>query len=418
MPRFTFSSALYIFTSLFLSLFPGSQASATTYPLPPPGEQLIGKIEHDRASHDETLLDIALRHDLGHEEIVAANPDIDPWLPPDGALVTLPTQHILPDTPREGIVINMPELRLYYYPEAKPGEQPVVITYPISIGSEGRDLPAGLSRITEKKVKPSWNVPEAIRAEHEREGDDLPAVIPPGPDNPLGDYAMRLSGSSYLIHGTNRSFSIGMRISHGCIRMYPADIEALFPQVPIGTPVRIINQPFKAGWRTDELYVEAHKPLQEAEYAPKSGNATGMVSAIIKVSNVVFDDASWALTSRAAEQQTGIPIKIISAAAGKTLLRTATAPGLPPGETWWLQVGAFRNLDNAKNSAIQIGKLPSPLTTNLVTEGHLCHILIGPFAKRGSALNLGKTIHDHSDISSFPVPAAGLNGFRYCDQGG
>lgn len=402
---------------LLLALFSfSSSAAAATYPMPPAGEQVIGELQQVRANSSETLIDISLRHGLGYEAIIAANPGIDPWLPQQDALVTLPTQFILPDTPREGIVINMPEMRLYYYPKAEPGQQAVVQTYPISIGSEGRDLPIGVSRITEKRVNPVWRVPESIRAEHAREGDPLAAVVPAGPDNPLGNYAMRLDSSSYLIHGTNRSFSIGMRVSHGCIRMYPEDIELLFPQVPSGTVVRIINQPFKAGWRADELYVEAHAPLKEPKYAPKSGTATEMVSTVIAASKVVLDDLSWELSRLAAEEQQGIPTKIIATKEGESLLRSAAAkaPGLNPGETWWLQVGAYSNIDNARRSAGRIGELPQPLSTNLVTNGRLCHIVIGPFTQRDAALNLGKAIHDNTEFSSFPLQGTGLTGYRYC----
>ncbi len=421
MNRFIYLSAFcqrlsgYIIILLLFS----NPAAAATYPMPATGERVIGELQQIRANSHETLLDIGSRHGLGYEAMVAANPRIDPWLPEQDAMVTLPTQFILPNTPREGIVINLPEMRLYYYPKSVPGQPAVVITYPISIGSEGRELPIGLTHIGEKRVNPVWNVPKSIRAEHARDGEPLAAVVPPGPDNPLGNYAMRLDTSSYLIHGTNRSFSIGMRISHGCIRMYPDDIEALFPQVPSGTAVRIVNQPFKAGWRADELYVEAHAPLKEPKYAPKAGNATEMVAVVVAASNVVLDDFSWDLSRLAAEEQQGIPTKIIATQPGQSLLGNAAAktPGLNPGDTWWLQVGAYSNIDNARQSANRIGELPQPLSTNLVTNGHLCHVVIGPFTERAAALSLGKSIHDATTFSGFPLQGVGLTGYRYCLAG-
>lgn len=393
-----------------------NQSLATTYPLPAAGEQIIGELKAIRASRAETLLDVAMRYDLGHEAIIAANPDIDPWLPQEGAWITLPTQSILPEAPREGIVINLPEMRLYYYPKTKPGEQAVVITHPISIGSEGRDLPIGLSKIGEKKVNPSWVVPKSIREEHALEGDFLPAVVLPGPDNPLGKFSMRLGTSSYLIHGTNRSFSIGMRVSHGCIRLYPDDIESLFPLVPKGTPVRIINQPFKAGWREDELYIEAHAPLRENKFAPNSSHYTEMVSSVIKASNVVLDEMSWEMSWLVAEQYQGIPSKILPTKPGESLLRTTAVlrPDLIPGDTWWLQAGAFQSVDNARQSAKEIGQQPSPLSTSLVTNGRLCRVVIGPFAERTEALKHGEQIFNDSNTSSFLLHGTSLSGYRYC----
>ena len=391
-------------------------SDAATFALPPVGEQIIGELKAVRASRDETLLDIALRNDVGYEAIVAANPEIDPWLPEEGAWVTVPTQFILPDTAWEGIVINLPEMRLYYYPKPKPGEQAMVITYPISIGSEGRNLPIGMSQISEKKVNPAWLVPESIRAEHAGEGEILPAVVPPGPDNPLGKYSMRLGNSSYLIHGTNKSFSIGMRVSHGCIRMYPEDIEALFPLVPSGTPVRIINQPFKAGWRDDELYIEAHAPLREKKFAPNSSHFTEMVAAVIGASDIILDEMSWEMSQLVAEQYQGIPTKILPTKAGESLLRTTATlrPDLIPGDTWWLQLGAYYNLHNAKLIAERIGRLPADISTNLVTNGRLCHLIIGPFAARDAAVRMGKIIRTQTDFSAFPVSGSNFNGYRYC----
>ncbi len=404
--------------SLMAIFFYSNQSVAATFPLPPVGEHIVGELQSVQASRDETLLDMALRYDLGHEEIVAANPDIDRWLPRNGAWVTLPTQFILPDAPRKGIVINLPEMRLYYYPEPKPGEQAVVITHPISIGSEGRNLPMGLSQISEKRIKPSWRVPKSIRAEHEKEGDPLPAVVPPGPDNPLGEFSMRLGSSSYLIHGTNRTFSIGMRVSHGCIRLYPDDIASLFPQVPSGTAVNIINQPFKAGWLADELYVEAHAPLREDKFAPNSSHSTEMVSAVIKASHVVMDEMTWEMTRLAAEQRQGVPTKILATTHGESLLRTTAnqRPDLIPGDTWWLQAGAFQQVDNAKFSTLQLGQLPPQLNANLVSNGRLCRIVIGPFAERNEALKFGKDMQSDKETNSFLLHGSSLNGYRFCQS--
>ncbi len=401
---------------LLALFFLAGQSVAATYPLPIAAEHIIGELQTVPANRDETLFDVAMRHDLGYEEIIAANPGIDPWLPQQGAWITLPTQFILPAAPRRGIVINLPEMRLYYYPTPNPAEQAMVITYPISIGSEGRNLPIGISKIGEKRVKPSWRVPESIRAEHAKEGDPLPAVIPPGPDNPLGQYYMRLDTSSYLIHGTNRPFSIGMRVSHGCIRLYPDNIESLFPLVPTGTQVNIINQPFKAGWQKDALYVEAHAPLSEDKFAPSSSHTTEMVSAIINSSQVLLDEMSWEMTRLVADQRQGIPTKILPMAAGASpLLTTASEqPKLIPGDAWWLQAGAFRSIENARLGAKKLGPLPPELKTNLVSNGQLCRVLVGPFARRRETLNFSEKIRRKNDTPSFLLHGSGLGNYHFC----
>jgi len=213
------------------------------FPLPPPGDDIVGEIQVVIAGPEDTLHDIARHFDLGYNEITAANPGVDPWLPGEGTAVVVPTQFVLPPGPRQGIVVNIAAMRLFYFPEPAPGEQPIVVTHPIGVGRVGWPTPTGGTRIVSKVEKPTWYVPESIRREHAEANDPLPAVVPPGPDNPLGDFAMRLGMHEYLIHGTNKPFGIGMRISHGCIRLYPEDIEPLFSETPIGTPVR--HAPFE-----------------------------------------------------------------------------------------------------------------------------------------------------------------------------
>src|SRR5690606_15262966 len=211
---------------------------AATYPLPPLPDNVIGELQYVRARHEDTLLDIGRRHGVGYEEIVAANPGVDPWLPGEGAQVLIPSRYILPDAPREGVVVSLSEHRLYYFPPTKPGETPVVETYPVSVGKMDWKTPLGRTRIIQKRVKPIWYPPESVRREHAAEGRPLPRAVPPGPDNPLGEYAMRLGipGGAYLIHGTNRPAGVGMPVTHGCIRMFPEDIQHLFEITPVDTP--------------------------------------------------------------------------------------------------------------------------------------------------------------------------------------
>jgi L,D-transpeptidase ErfK/SrfK len=236
---------------------------ADSYVLPAGGDGLVGWQGVTIARQEDTLADIARTFKLGHEEIRLANPDIDFWLPGAGARAVLPTRFVLPRAERKGIVLNVPEMRLYFFPAARPNEDPVVVTYPISIGRMDWSTPLGRHRITSKIRNPSWTPPASILKEAEAAGEPLPKFIPSGPDNPLGAFALRLDLPSYLIHGTNLPYGVGMRVTHGCIRMYPEDIERLFSQVQVGTPVNIVNQPVKVGWLGDTLFMEVHPPLEE-----------------------------------------------------------------------------------------------------------------------------------------------------------
>ncbi len=236
---------------------------AETLIRPPLDVDLIGQVRHVVARPEDTLLDIARRHDIGQDEILHANPDVDRWLPTAGAEVVLPARHILPAARREGLILNVAEMRLYYFPPAKAGEAETVQTYPVSVGRMDWDTPQGTTRVVAKTRNPSWRPPESIKREHAADGDPLPDVVPAGPDNPLGKFAMRLGLPGYLIHSTNKPYGVGMRVTHGCVRMYPEDIERLFPQVPVNTPVQIVNQPVKVGWLGASLFIEIHPPLEE-----------------------------------------------------------------------------------------------------------------------------------------------------------
>ncbi|MBT8422134.1 MAG: L,D-transpeptidase family protein [Gammaproteobacteria bacterium] len=229
--------------------------------MPAAGSDVIGALTSIAARDDDTLVDIARRHGLGYEDIVIANPTVDVWLPGEGTEVVLPTRYVLPPGPRSGIILNLAEYRMYYFPQPKNGERPVVMTFPISIGRMDWETPLGRTRVTVKVRNPAWYPPASVRAEHREEGRPLPPIVPPGPDNPLGNFAMRLDLPGYLIHGTNRPAGVGMRVTHGCIRMFPEDIEYLFDYVGIDTPVHIINEPLKIGWDGDELLLEVHRTL-------------------------------------------------------------------------------------------------------------------------------------------------------------
>jgi L,D-transpeptidase ErfK/SrfK len=202
-------------------------------------------------------------------------------------------------------VINLAELRLYYYPSDKNQ----VVTHPLGIGREGWSTPVGETQIIGKKKDPTWTVPESIRKEHEEAGDPLPPVVPPGPNNPLGGYALYLGIQGYLLHGTNKPFGVGMRVSHGCIRLYPEDIEEFYLQVPIGTKVRIINQPYKVGWLDGQLYIEAHRPLNE-QIKEIGHNYTGLVSVVLAKLGDATSKPDWSQLQKYSRSLTGIPLPL------------------------------------------------------------------------------------------------------------
>lgn len=291
-------------------LLASCNALAASYLLPAVEDSVVGQVRTVRARHQDTLLDIARQHDIGQEEILRANPDVDRWLPGADTEVVLPTRYVLPVSPPVGVVLNLAEMRLYYYPKPAHGESVRVETYPVGIGRMDWHTPLGTTRIIAKDKDPSWRPPASVRAEHARDGDPLPTVIPPGPDNPLGKYALRLGITGYLIHGTNRPYGVGMQVSHGCVRMLPEDIERLFPQVSVGTAVRIVNQPVKAGWLEGRLYLEVHPPLEEGGDSDQPGLEQAASGAINAASFGRLVEIDYDAVRRAIDAKSGIPVVI------------------------------------------------------------------------------------------------------------
>jgi L,D-transpeptidase ErfK/SrfK len=238
-------------------------ALATVYALLSPDQPVIGADQTVTTVYEDTLYDLARTYSLGSDELIRVNPAMDPWLPGAGKQVLIPGRHILPPGPQVGIIVNLPEHRLYYFPKAKRGAPQEVITYPVSIGKMDWRTPLGVTHVISKQKDPVWIPTASVRAEHAADGDPLPVRVPPGPNNPLGAFAMRLAAGNgtYLIHGTNNPIAVGLAVTHGCIRMYPEDVAALFPLIPVGTPVRIINEPVKVAWVDGQLLLEAHPPV-------------------------------------------------------------------------------------------------------------------------------------------------------------
>lgn len=226
-------------------------------------QSVVGEPQVVLAREEDTFSDLARAYGLGYDELVAANPDINPWLPGADTPILLPTQFVLPPDAREGVVLNIASKRLFYFPQMPEGQPQVVKTYPIGIGRVGWETPLGSTTVVAKAVDPVWYVPLSVRQEHAEMGDPLPSVVPAGPENPLGSRVLKLDIPGYLIHGTNQPYGVGMRVSHGCVRLYPENIEYLYELIAIGEKVQIINEPYLLGELDGELIFEAHEPLED-----------------------------------------------------------------------------------------------------------------------------------------------------------
>ena len=303
---------------------PALPALATQYELTP-GSEVFGEDIHIKTHASDTLSDIARHYSLGWEELIRANPKVDPWLPGEGTDLVIPERRILPPGPHEGIVVNLPEHRIYYFPKVKKGQKPYVVTYPVSIGKMDWTTPLGETYITEKIKNPVWNPPASVRAEHLANGDPLPpGPVKSGPDNPLGLFAMRLAvkPGDYLIHGTNNPLAVGMPITHGCIRMYPEDVEALFPTVPMHTHVYLVNVPIKVAFVDGTLLLEAHPPVDKegqtvepvlSQFEAKLNEVLGNTTTAI----------NWDIAEDTLKKANGIPVLVG--------LQADVDPSAPPG---------------------------------------------------------------------------------------
>ena len=282
-------------------------AQALTLQMPAPGEDIIGETKTVQiARYEDTLNQYAETHDVGFRELVSANPGINPWVPGQGREVLVPSEYILPRGERTGIVINLAEMRIYYYqPDGR-----TVITYPIGIGREGWQTPLVTTKVVAIVKNPTWHPPPSIRAEHAAIGDPLPMSVPPGPDNPLGHWAVRLAATGYYIHGSNKELGVGMRVSHGCMRMYNGDVEQFAQQVQPGTPVRIINSPVKVGWKGGAMYVEVHDALEEQRAIHVAEEA---VADEIHIANRIARnpvEVNWVEAKSAAVRRSGLPVRV------------------------------------------------------------------------------------------------------------
>jgi L,D-transpeptidase ErfK/SrfK len=294
---------------------------------------VLGELQVTHARHEDTLADIARRFDVGYDELHRANPGVDPWLPGEGTTIVLPTLFVMPDGPRDGLVVNVAAMRLFYFPKAAKGAPRTVVTYPIGIGKIGWATPIGSTKVVSKRKGPVWTPPESVRKEHAANGDPLPARVPSGPDNPLGAYAMNLGWPSYLIHGTNKPPGVGMRASHGCIRLYPEDIESLFGEVAVGTKVTVVNQPLLAAWQGESLYVQSFPVPVEGEDDSKAP------------APVAYDDKVAGRLQRIASEH-GASVNTPLAEQVVTLARGVTVPVSRQGLTMDAYLDKARRVEN------------------------------------------------------------------------
>jgi len=289
-------------------------AEPNRFVLESPGQDVVGTPQVVFPGATDTLSDFAREYGLGYDELLAANPGVNPWLPGENTPILLPTQYVLPNVPREGVILNIASRRLFYFPAMGEGQDQIIFTYPIGIGRVGWETPLGATKVVSKAENPSWWVPASVRREHAEMGDPLPSVVPPGPDNPLGTRVLKLEMPGYLIHGTNQPYGVGMRVSHGCIRLYPENIEFLYELVEIDEPVRIINEPYLLGQRDGEWYFESHEPLEDDVIEPAERLATLLQAAGISVAQ---QEHVRAIASNA----DGVPVRIAAFDSSEVLAR-------------------------------------------------------------------------------------------------
>lgn len=287
-----------------LMMLQSTSTFANSYEVPPPDQSLIGQLKYNTAGWSDTTTSIAHRFDVGYNAMERANPHLQLAKQNllSGVPMTIPTQHLLPNLPRKGIIINLPEMRMYYFLS----NSNKVLTYPIGIGKNGKTIPITETYITEKKVNPTWRPPLDIREFNLEQGIILPKVMPPGPDNPLGPYAIYMKLPTYLIHSTIFPESVGKRASFGCIRMYESDIKTFFPSIEGGIPVAIINSPVKMNWHKNHLMMEAHMPLEEHNTAYEA-TMPGVVHNIVTMTQKEPTLIDWQMVAYIDQERDGLP---------------------------------------------------------------------------------------------------------------
>ncbi len=376
------------------------------------GDNMVGSLAALNTRENDVLPDIARHFGLGYNDISIANSAVSPWTPKPGSRVLLPVQFILPDSPHKGIALNLANMRLFYYPKKQPDK---VYTYPVGIGRQGWNTPMGLTSIVAKDANPNWYVPESIHREHAEKGDTLPKVVTSGPNNPLGFYAMRLGIPGYLIHGTNKPYGIGMQISHGCVQLYPEDIESLFKKASVGMPVRIIHQPYLTAWHQDMLYLEAHEPL------PKwAKDKTRLKKQVIKqlhdISAKKIVDVDWDKVERILQRSDGIPTPILAQSPDVAEMSANAVQLKHPGQfydqpvageltdsDWAILVASFDDETKAQQLATMLNHQGPIIPARKIQKDDVFQVIAGPLTNKKEMEAVAKRIKIDFEIDGEPL---------------
>jgi L,D-transpeptidase ErfK/SrfK len=350
------------------------------------GEDVIGRLVFIRVKKGDTLPDIARHFSLGINEVSAANPGVDIWVPEAGERILLPLSFILPDAPKKGIVINLAAMRLFQFKGRS--ESMTVLTYPVGVGTEERPSPTGQMVVEGKVTRPTWHVPTSIAKDHRKKGDPLPAKVLPGPQNPLGEYALYLSKPSYLIHGTNKPASIGLRATNGCIRLYPEDVKKLYENTPVKTPVWFVNQPYLLGQYDGVVYMEVHVPSEDLDVV----EFDKMYSKLRNIEKKSGRSLDWDKVKKVLAEARGVPVPIfeIRPGSGKGIAETIEIkhpgelygrPEIPEMKTdaWSVLAADVGDEIEAMRLAAIINHQGPQIPARVLSKNVSYHVIAGPF---------------------------------------
>ncbi len=372
-----------------LEVHPETSLERNVFPVVKGGD-VVGRLAVVRVEKGDTLPDIARHFSLGVNALGAANPGVDMWLPKAGECVTLPLRFILPDAPRKGIVINLASMRLFHYRGDK--RSPVVATYPVGVGTDERPTPTGQMRVVRKVTRPTWYVPASIAEDHRKKGDILPPAVLPGPLNPLGEHALYLSRSTYLIHGTNKPASIGLNATNGCLRLYPEDVKRLYEGTPVNTPVCIVDQPYLVGQRNGIVYLEVHASAEDTD-AGELKKMYGKLKAIEKKTGRAFDREK---IDKVLAEARGVPVPIFETEQGRWVEQTIEVrhpdklsgrPEMPELKTgaWYVWAADLDDRTEALRLAAIINHQGPQIPARVLSKGSGYRVVAGPFKDAGEA---------------------------------
>lgn len=375
------------------------------------GDDVVGRLAAVRLEKGDTLPDIARHFGLGINALTAANPGLDVWVPPAGERILLPLSFILPESPKKGIVVNLPTMRIFQY--KREGDKLVVSTYPVGVGTNERPTPTGQMHVVRKAIRPTWHVPASIAEDHRKKGDPLPAKVLPGPLNPLGECALYLSKPSYLIHGTNKPASIGLNASNGCLRMYPENVKTLYDNTPVNTPVVIVNQPYLIGQRDGVLYLEAHAPLEESAVELDKINA--------KLRNIEKKSArtlDWKKVKQVQAEARGIPVAIeISQGSENEAAKPIELehPGKLFGrpeipelklDAWYVLAADLSDETDARRLAAIINHQGPPIPARVLSKSKSYRVIAGPFDDVAAAKDAVKRLRIDLELDGVLIEPA------------